>query len=83
MGGYLAFLAISTVMGGVLSHALNERYFRLLAVAAAPIRAGQGLFPKYTDPGNISPGGVGLDRRSRCAWWRCIVLAVRYGRDEG
>jgi ABC-2 type transport system permease protein len=82
VGGYLAFLAISTVMGGVLSHALNERYFRLLAVAAAPIRAGQGLFPKYSDPGNISPVVWGSTVVEVCVL-AVIVLAVRYGRDEG
>ena len=82
VGGYLAFLAISTMMGGVLSHALNERYFRLLAVAAAPIRAGQGLFPKYSDPGNISPVVWGSTVVEVCVV-AVIVLAVRYGRDEG
>jgi len=82
VGGYLAFLAISTVMGGVLSDALNARYFRLLAVAAAPIRAGQGLFPKYSDPGNISPVVWGSTVVEVCVV-AVIVLAVRYGRDEG
>lgn len=81
VGGYLAFLAISTVMGGVLSNALDARYFRLLAVAAAPIRAGQGLFPKYSDPGDISPAVWGSTVVEVCVV-AVIVLAVRYGRDE-
>jgi ABC-2 type transport system permease protein len=82
VGGYLAFLAISTVMGGVLTHALNERYMRLLAVAAAPIRAGQGLFPKYSDPGNISPVVWGSTVVEVCVV-AVVVLAVRYASDEG
>jgi ABC-2 type transport system permease protein len=81
VGGYLAFLAISTVMGGVLSDALNARYFRLVAVAAAPIRAGQGLFPNYTDRGNISAVVWGSTVVEVCVV-AVLVLAVRYGRDE-
>jgi hypothetical protein len=68
-------------MGGVLSHALNERYMRLLSVAAAPILAGQGLFPKYSDPGNISPVVWGSTVVEMCVL-AVVVLAVRYGRDE-
>lgn len=82
VGGYLAFLAIPTIIGGVLAHALNERYLRLLAFAAAPQQTSRGLYPGYTDRGNIS------------AWvWASVsvelivvaiaVLAIRYGRDEG
>ena len=82
VGGYLAFLAITTVMGGVLTSGLNETHFRLLAVAVSPIRAGQGLFPKYSDPGNISPVVWGSTVVEVCVV-AVIVLAVRYGRDEG
>jgi ABC-2 type transport system permease protein len=81
VGGYLAFLAITTVMGGVLTSGLNETHFRLLAVAVSPIRAGQGLFPKYSDPGNISPVVWGSTVVEVCVV-AVIVLAVRYGRDE-
>jgi hypothetical protein len=65
----------------VLSDALNARNFRLLAVAAAPIRAGQGLFPDYTDRGNISAVVWGSTVVEVCVV-AVIVLAVRYGRDE-
>src|SRR4029078_11639223 len=82
VGGYLAFLALTTVMGGVITSGLNETHFRLLAVAVSPIRAGQGLFPKYSDPGNISPVVWGSTVVEVCVV-AVIVLAVRYGRDEG
>jgi ABC-2 type transport system permease protein len=82
VGGYLAFLAIPTVIGGVLGDALNERYLRLLAFAAAPIKAGQGLFPGYTDHANVSPviWGTSVVEVSVVA---VAILALRYGRDEG
>ena len=51
-------------------------------MAAAPIRAGQGLFPNYTDPGNISPRAWGSTVVEVCVV-AVLVLAVRYGRDEG
>ena len=54
VGGYLAFLVIPTIIGGVLAHALNERYLRLLAFAAAPIQTARGFFPGYTDRGHLS-----------------------------
>jgi ABC-2 type transport system permease protein len=82
VGGYLAFLTIPTLIGGILAHGLDMRYFRLLAFAAAPIRASQGLFPKYDDPGHISPwvwGSVTVE----IAVVAIVVLALRYGRDEG
>ena len=81
VGGYLAFLTISTVMGGVLAHALNARYFRLLAVAAAPIQAARGLFPGYTDRGHISPAVWALDRgRGVCAGGHRAGGPLRAGR---
>ena len=81
VGGYLAFLAIPTVIGGVLSHALNERYLRLLAFAPSPIRAGQGLFPGYEDRGNISAltwGSVAVE----VSVVALAVLLYRYGREQ-
>jgi ABC-2 type transport system permease protein len=82
VGGYLAFLVIPTLVGGILGHALNLRYLRLLAFAAAPIRASQGLFPKYHDPGTISPWVWGATS-VEIAVIAVAVLAIRYGRDEG
>jgi ABC-2 type transport system permease protein len=82
VGGYLAFLAIPTVIGGVLGDALNDRYMRLLAFAAAPIKAGQGLYPGYTDHANISPVIWGTTA-VEVAVVALAVLAYRYGRDEG
>lgn len=82
VGGYLAFLLIPTIMGGVLADALNERYLRLFAFVAVPIRIGQGLFPGYTDRGNIGPwwwSGVGVVVCLASA----AILAVRYRRGEG
>jgi ABC-2 type transport system permease protein len=81
VGGYLAFLAIPTVIGGVLGHALNSPHLRLLAFAAAPIRAGQGLFPGYEDRGNIGPwvwGSVAVE----VSVVAVIILLVRYGREQ-
>jgi ABC-2 type transport system permease protein len=82
VGGYLAFLAIPTIIGGVLAHALNERYLRLLAFAAAPIQAARGLFPGYTDRGHIS-AAVWAATCAELIVVAILVLAVRYGRDEG
>ena len=82
VGGYLAFLAIPTIIGGVLAHALNERYLRLLAFAAAPQQTSRGLYPGYTDRGNISPG-VWASVSIELIVVAIAVLALRYGRDEG
>src|SRR5205085_1209277 len=54
VGGYLAFLAMPTVIGGVLGDALNHHGLHVLAFAASPIKAGQGLFPGYSDRSGIS-----------------------------
>lgn len=82
VGGYLAFLAIPTIIGGVLAHALNERYLRLLAFAAVPIQASRGLYPKYVDPGHISAGAWAATAVELIVV-AIAVLAVRYGRDTG
>ncbi len=82
VGGYLAFLAIPTVIGGVLGHALNERYLRLLAFAASPIRAGQGLFPGYSDRGGVSAAVWG-STAVEVSVVAIAVLAYRYGREQG
>jgi ABC-2 type transport system permease protein len=81
VGGYLAFLVVPTIIGGTLSHALNARYLRLLAFAPAPIRAAQGLFRGYDDPGNIGPwvwGSITVE----IAVLALVVLILRYGRSE-
>ncbi len=82
VGGYLAFLVIPTIVGGVLGHALNERYVRLLAFAAAPIQTARGLYPGYTDRGHISVA-VWAATSVELMVVAIVVLAVRYGRDEG
>jgi ABC-2 type transport system permease protein len=82
VGGYLAFLAIPTIIGGVLAHALNERYLRLLAFAAVPIQASRGLFPGYTDRGHIGPW-VWASTAVELIVVSIAVLAIRYGRDTG
>jgi ABC-2 type transport system permease protein len=82
VGGYLAFLVIPTLIGGVLGHALNMRYLRLLAFAAAPIRASQGLYPGYHDPGSISPWVWAATVVEVCVV-AIVVLVLRYGREEG
>jgi ABC-2 type transport system permease protein len=82
VGGYLAFLVIPTIVGGVLGHALNERYVRLLAFAAAPIQTARGLYPGYTDRGHIS-AAVWAATSVELMVVAIVVLAVRYGRDEG
>ena len=82
VGGYLAFLVIPTIIGGVLGHALNERYLRLLAFAAAPIQTARGLFPGYTDRGHLSAALWG-SMAVELIVVAIVVLAFRYGRDEG
>jgi ABC-2 type transport system permease protein len=82
VGGYLAFLAIPTIIGGVLGDALNERYLRLIAFAASPIRAGQGLFPGYEDRGNITAWVWG-STAVEVAVVAVAVLAYRYNGEQG
>jgi ABC-2 type transport system permease protein len=82
VGGYLAFLAIPTVVGGVLAHALNENYLRLLAFAAVPIQAARGLYPDYSDRGHLS-AGLWAATSVEIMVVAIVVLAVRYGRDTG
>ncbi|HEY3766806.1 MAG TPA: ABC transporter permease subunit [Gaiellales bacterium] len=82
VGGYLAFLAIPTIIGGVLAHAINERYLRLLAFAAAPIQTARGFYPGYTDRGHISAGVWGATSVELMVV-ALAVLAIRYGRDTG
>jgi ABC-2 type transport system permease protein len=82
VGGYLAFLAIPTVIGGVLAHALDERYLRLLAFAAVPLQAARGLYPGYSDEGHIS-AGVWAATSVELMVVALAVLAIRYGRDTG
>ncbi|HUZ83220.1 MAG TPA: hypothetical protein VMU66_00890 [Gaiellales bacterium] len=81
VGGYLAFLVVPTIVGGILAHALNERLLRLLAFAALPLQAARGLFPGYSDRGNIGPW-VWAATSVELMVVAVAVLAVRYGRDE-
>lgn len=82
VGGYLAFLVIPTIIGGVLGHALNERYLRLLAFAAAPIQTARGLYPGYSDRGHLSAALWGATSVELMVV-AIAVLAIRYGRDQG
>jgi ABC-2 type transport system permease protein len=82
VGGYLAFLAIPTIIGGVLAHALDERYLRLFAFAVVPLQAARGLYPGYTDEGHIS-AGLWASTAVELMVVAIAVLAVRYGRDTG
>jgi ABC-2 type transport system permease protein len=82
VGGYLAFLAIPTVIGGVLGDALNHHGLHVLAFAASPIKAGQGLFPGYSDPSGISAvtwASVAVEVSALALG----ILAFRYGREQG
>jgi ABC-2 type transport system permease protein len=81
VGGYLAFLAIPTVIAGVLSNALNERYLVLLAFAAAPQQTARGLYPGYPNDAHISPW-VWASVSVELMVVAIAVLAIRYGRDE-
>jgi ABC-2 type transport system permease protein len=81
IGGYLAFLIVPTIIGGVLAHALNERFLRLFAFAAVPLQATLGLFPGYEDPGNIGPW-VWAATAVELMVAAIVVLAIRYGTDE-
>ena len=82
VGGYLAFLAIPTIVGGVLAHALNVNNLRLLAFAAVPIQAARGLYPDYSDRGHIS-AGLWAATSVELMVVAVAVLAIRYGRDTG
>ena len=70
------------MIGGVLAHALNQRYLRLLAVAAVPIQAARGLYPGYTDRGHLS-AGLWAATSVELIVVAIVVLAIRYGRDTG
>ena len=76
------FLVIPTIVGGVLAHALNERYLRLFAFAAAPIQTARGFYPGYSDRGHLSAALWGSTAVELMVV-AIVVLAVRYGRDEG
>ena len=56
VGGYLALMVVPTIVGGVLAENVNDgHYLRLMAIAAAPIKVSQALYPNYTDRGNLAP----------------------------
>ena len=81
VGGYLAFLVVPTIVGGILAHALNVRALRLLAFAAVPVQAARGLFPGYTDQGHLGPWAWAATAVELIVV-SVVVLALRYGRDE-
>ena len=43
-------MVVPTIVGGVLASTTNNgHYLRLMAVAAAPIKVSQALYPDYSD----------------------------------
>ena len=49
IGGYLAFLIVPTIVGGILSNNIEHgENLRLMAFAAVPIHAAESLYPVYT-----------------------------------
>jgi hypothetical protein len=54
-GGYLAFLIVPTIVGGILSNNIEHgENFRLMAFAAVPIHTAEALYPVSPDPGDPS-----------------------------
>ena len=83
VGGYLALMVVPTIVGGVLAENIdNGHYLRLMAVAAAPIKVSQALYPNYTDRGNLSPSAWVLTYLVVVAV-SLFVIAWRYRGDEG
>jgi ABC-2 type transport system permease protein len=55
IGGYLAFLIVPTIVGGILSNNIdNGGNFRLIAFAAVPIHVAEALYPVTPDAGDPS-----------------------------
>ncbi len=81
VGGYLAFLVVPTLVGGILADAVGEDRLRLLAFAAVPIQAARGLFPGFTDQGNIGPRDWALVAAALMLA-ALVVLAWRYRSEE-
>ena len=55
VGGYLAFLIVPTIVGGILSNNIEHgENFRLMAFAAVPIHTAEALYPVSPDPGDPS-----------------------------
>ena len=55
VGGYLAFLIVPTIVGGILSNNIEHgENFRLMAFAAVPIYTAEALYPVSPDPGDPS-----------------------------
>jgi ABC-2 type transport system permease protein len=55
IGGYLAFLIVPTIVGGILSNNIDHgQNFRLMAFAAVPIHTAEALYPVSPDPGDPS-----------------------------
>ncbi len=83
VGGYLALMVVPTIVGGVLAENINNgHYLRLMAVAAAPIKVAQALYPDYSDRGNLSPSAWTLTYVVVVAV-SLLVIAWRYRGDEG
>lgn len=83
VGGYLALMVVPTIVGGVLAANVNDgHYLRLMAIAAAPIKVSQALYPNYTDRGNLSPSAWTLTYLVVVAV-SLLVIAWRYRGDEG
>ncbi len=83
VGGYLAVMAVPTLVGGFLAQAVqNGHYLRLLALPAAPIKVVQAIYPGYFDPGSLSPSAWTISYLVVVAL-SLLVIAWRYRGDEG
>ena len=76
-------MVVPTSSAGCSAANVNDgHYLRLMAVAAAPIKVSQALYPDYSDRGNLGPSAWTL---TYLVTWRCslLVIAWRYRGDEG
>jgi ABC-2 type transport system permease protein len=83
VGGYLAFLIVPTIVGGILSDNIqNGENLRLMAFAAVPIHTAESLYPVTQDIGEPS-------NTAWVATWlgllaiSALVLVWRFRGDEG
>ncbi len=75
-------MVVPTLVGGTLSENVqNGHYLRLMALPAAPLKVVQGLYPGYTDNGNLSPGAWTLSY-AVVLLLSFAVLVWRYRGDE-
>ena len=82
IGGYLAFLIVPTIVGGILSNNIEHGdNFRLIAFAAVPIHTAEALYPVSPDPGDPSNTAWVLSWLVLIAL-SALVLVWRFRGDE-